>query len=150
MTWVIAGTTAAMLAAGAAKSAAVDAPRADRQRKLAAETQRYSPWTGMSAEPVKEADYFGNMLQFGTTGAMLGQGVRNMGLQADMQGKMGSVLDSEIARNNAMAAHMGQGSLSPGGVPTLTGPAAQQSPWMQMGGYEDPLGMRSIRGPVGY
>lgn len=62
---------------GLLKSFAVDAPRAERQRKLAAETARYSPWTNMVPGAVNEADPFGSALQMGTTGAMLGQGMQS-------------------------------------------------------------------------
>jgi hypothetical protein len=58
-------------AAGLAKSHFIDKPKEQRQRKLAAETQRYSPWTGMQADKVQEADPFGSALQYGTTGAMM-------------------------------------------------------------------------------
>lgn len=65
-----------MLAIGSAlglgKSALIDAPREKRQRKLAAATQRYSPWTGLRANPIQEADPFGSALQFGATGASMG------------------------------------------------------------------------------
>lgn len=62
---------------GLLKSFLSDQPRAERQRKLAAETARYSPWTGMNPQAVQEADPFGSALQFGTTGAMLGQGLQS-------------------------------------------------------------------------
>ncbi len=65
------------LGLGAAKHFISDKPRAERQRKLNAEIIRYSPWTGMAPQQVDEPDLFGNLLQFGTTGAMLGQGVAN-------------------------------------------------------------------------
>lgn len=59
-------------ALGLVKSQVVDKPKADKQRKLAAETQRYSPWTHLQANPVQEADPFGSVLQYGVTGGMLG------------------------------------------------------------------------------
>ncbi len=48
-----------------------DAAREARERKVAAATQRYSPWTGMQAAPVRSADIFGSALQGATTGAMV-------------------------------------------------------------------------------
>lgn len=48
--------------AGALKHLVSDAPRAARQRKLAAETQRYSPWTKMQAGPVEDPSLFGNII----------------------------------------------------------------------------------------
>ena len=57
-------------------SAIIDKPKEDRQRKLAAETQRYSPWTGLEAGSIQEADPFGTALQFGMTGASMGAGMQ--------------------------------------------------------------------------
>ncbi len=68
MSWWAVG----MAVAGLAKSELIDRPAAEKQRKLAAKTQELSPWTGMEAAPVKEADPFGSGLQFGATGAAIG------------------------------------------------------------------------------
>lgn len=62
--------------AGLLKSQLIDAPREARQRKLAAATQRYSPWTGLQAQPIMPADPFGNALQFGATGAALDSNIK--------------------------------------------------------------------------
>lgn len=62
-----------MAGAGAAKSELIDKKQAEADRKLAAATQRLSPWTGLKADRVKEADPFGTALQFGATGAMMGE-----------------------------------------------------------------------------
>ena len=62
---------------GLLKSQTVDKDREKRQRKLAAETQRYSPWTGLKAGPIQEADPFGSALQYGGAGAMMGAGYAN-------------------------------------------------------------------------
>lgn len=61
--------------AGLAKGLFADAPRANRQRKLAAETTRYSPWTGLQAQQVQEADPFGSALQGLATGASMDQAI---------------------------------------------------------------------------
>lgn len=58
---------------GLAKSELIDRPREERQRKQAAITARWSPWTGMSPGQIQEADPFGSALQGGLTGAMLAQ-----------------------------------------------------------------------------
>ncbi len=63
---IIGGTT------GLAKGLLVDSPRASRQRKLQAETTRYSPWTGLTGQAPQEADLFGSTMQGLTGGAMLG------------------------------------------------------------------------------
>jgi len=68
---------AIMAAAGAAKAMTVDKAREDRQRKLATETARYSPWTGMTPGQIQEADPFGSALQMGATGFGMGQGMQN-------------------------------------------------------------------------
>jgi hypothetical protein len=60
---------------GAAKNILVDQPREKKQRKLAAEVTRYSPWTGHEAQPVKPASMFESMLGYGGTGAMIGSSV---------------------------------------------------------------------------
>jgi len=65
-----------LIAAGAlglGKSVLIDKPREKRQRKVAAETIRYSPWTGLSAQPIQEADPFGSTLQGAALGASLAQ-----------------------------------------------------------------------------
>lgn len=70
MSWVM---VAVGVGTGVAKSELVDRPKEDRQRKLAAATQRYSPWTGLKAQPVQEADPFGSALQGGMAGATFAQ-----------------------------------------------------------------------------
>lgn len=70
MVWAI---PLAMAAAGMLKSNLVDRPREKRDRALAAETQRYSPWTGLKANQIREADPFGAALQGGMTGMQMGQ-----------------------------------------------------------------------------
>lgn len=146
MTWVIAGTTLASLAMGAGKYAA-DSSKAGRQRKLAAETQRYSPWTGLEAKAPDEPSLAGTELQFGSMGAQMGMGIHNMGVQQGMQEKMGGLLDSEIARNNALASSMGGGSITPsimssGGA--APGGGGGLPAWFGMG-YEDPINLRSVK-----
>jgi hypothetical protein len=73
---------------GLLKSELVDRPKEERQRALAAETQRYSPWTGLQANKVQEADPFGSAMQFGTTGAMMGSGIQNMQSQNKLMDNM--------------------------------------------------------------
>lgn len=64
---------AVMGAAGLAKSELIDRPREERQRKQAAITARWSPWTGMAPNAIREADPFGSAIQGGLAGAMIGQ-----------------------------------------------------------------------------
>lgn len=83
-------TIAAVLGGvGLAKSAFIDTPKENRDRELAAETQRYSPWTGLKAGEIREADPLGSTLQGGVSGYMLGQNMekqklQNKWLQADI------------------------------------------------------------------
>jgi hypothetical protein len=86
MSWVAVGIGAAV---GLTKAYAVDAPKEARQRKLAAATQRYSPWTGLKAGSVQEADPFGSTLQGGMAGATYG--VQNKAL-AGKSGGGGSTI----------------------------------------------------------
>lgn len=75
-------------ALGLAKSELIDKPQAKKDRKLAAETQRLSPWTGLEASPVKEADPFGTALQFGAAGAQMGQGYKRAELDEAMANRL--------------------------------------------------------------
>lgn len=58
---------------GLIKHFAFDKPKADRERKLEAETQRYSPWTGLSARRASDPNPLDNVMQFGSTGLGLQQ-----------------------------------------------------------------------------
>lgn len=64
---------------GIVKHFASDKPKEERQRRLAAETARYSPWTGMQPQQVQDADIFGNVMQGGLTGASFAQGLQGLG-----------------------------------------------------------------------
>lgn len=94
---------------GLLKSAMVDAPKAERQRSLAATTQRYSPWTKLAAAPVQEADPFSTALQFGGLGASL--------VGAKQQA------DSENAYTDALTRQADQGNLIGGGGKSSSPPS---------------------------
>ncbi len=51
----------------------MDKEKEDKQRVLAAETARWSPWTGMQAQMPQQADLAGSVMQGAVTGAMMGQ-----------------------------------------------------------------------------
>jgi hypothetical protein len=57
---------------GLMKSKSIDEPRANRERDLAAKTQELSPWTGLRANPVNEANPLDDFMQYGATGLMIG------------------------------------------------------------------------------
>lgn len=66
---------------GLLKSQAVDVPAAQRQAKLQAEIAKMSPWSKMQPDvgsvtaANQAANPFSSMLQFGSTGALIGQGL---------------------------------------------------------------------------
>lgn len=74
----------------------LDQGREAKDRQVAAETTRYSPWTHMQAQPVQRADLLGSAMQGGTAGAMMGQGYQNM------QNQQGLV-DAQTGYYNAAA-----------------------------------------------
>ena len=66
-------TIGVMAGLGLAKSELIDRPREERQRRQAAITARWSPWTGMAPGGIQEADPLGTAMESGLTGAMLSQ-----------------------------------------------------------------------------
>lgn len=70
---------AVMGGAGLLKSELIDRPREQEQRRQAAITARWSPWTGMAPGAIQSADPFGAVLQGATTGAVLGQNLNLAG-----------------------------------------------------------------------
>jgi len=79
------GVAAILGGAGLLKSELVDRPKEKRQRQLAAETQRYSPWTGLSAQPIQEADPWGSVIGGGATGLSLGQSLERATLEDELK-----------------------------------------------------------------
>lgn len=82
---------------GLAKSELIDKPKEARQRELAARTQELSPWTGIQAGKIQEADPFGTAMQYGATGLSMS---RQMKYDEAMEnalkrGEYGSVLKSD-------------------------------------------------------
>lgn len=110
-------------AVGGLKAGLVDEPAAERQRKLAASTQRYSPWTGLKANAVKEPDYFGSALGFGTAGAQVG-----MGLQQN-------ALNEKIAERLTAGAPMTVNAQAGGGPYSLLPQAYGQNPFQLSNPY---------------
>jgi hypothetical protein len=82
---------------GLAKWGLVDRPREERQRKLAAETARLSPWTGLKPSAVQESDLLGNLMQGGSTGAGMGQNYQRMGSDQKLNDAMTSYYGSRQA-----------------------------------------------------
>src|SRR4051812_793732 len=78
--------------AGLAKSELIDRPRAARDRQMQAEIARYSPWSGMKADPsmIHEADPLGSAMQGGMAGIMLDQNGAKTAASGGSAGAVGS------------------------------------------------------------
>ena len=72
--------TVALIASMIGKTA-MDVGKEKRDRKLAAATQKFSPWTGLRAGEIQEADPFGNVAQFGMAAAGNEQAVQKQAMQ---------------------------------------------------------------------
>lgn len=70
--------------AGLLKAETTDKSKADRERTLAAATQRYAPWTGLKAQPVQEPDPLGSALSGAATGAQLQGNYQNSQAQTGL------------------------------------------------------------------
>jgi hypothetical protein len=68
MSWPIIAAAAVL---GLMKSQLVDKPKEKSDRRIASATTRYSPWTNMTAGPIREADPLGTALSYGITGGAL-------------------------------------------------------------------------------
>jgi hypothetical protein len=66
-------TIGVMAGLGLAKSELIDRPKEEEQRRRAAITARWSPWTGMAPGGIQTADPLGSAMEAGLTGAMLSQ-----------------------------------------------------------------------------
>lgn len=161
MPWI----AAALVAAELAKTAFVDAPAAERQRKLAGAKEANSWLTGQHAGPVQEPNYAGNAVAGAATGLQLGQGLENqqaankqseatsnlLNAQASAKATEGltaptaPAYDSTPPLQDNTHAQMGMGEagyLSGQGAPQganpagPAGPAQPQGPWLR--GYTNP------------
>lgn len=93
--------------AGLLKSELVDKPKENYQRKLAAATQRYSPWTGLKAGPIELADPLGSALQYGTTGAQMGNAYNMSQAQQGWLNRGGSPTYTASMNGNQPAGYNG-------------------------------------------
>lgn len=121
--------------AGLVKEATLGADKERRDRTLAAETQRYSPWTGLKAGGIKEADPFGSALQGGFGGFALGSSIQSAEADNALKRKQAQYLDRNTGRVKASDAQWKTG-FEPNEGPR------QLSPWGQM--------RQTPRGPVMY
>lgn len=116
---------------GLLKGGVLDKNKEKRQRKQEAEIARYSPWTGMQAQRVQEADPLGSAMQGAMGGAMLGQGLGGMGgggaAAAAPAGGAAATSDPGVAASlTGGQSQMGQ--TAPGVDPAM----AQKYPWLAM------------------
>jgi len=95
---------------GLAKSELVDRPREAEQRRRAAITARWSPWTGMAPNAIQSADPFGSAIETGLTGAVVGQNQQK--------------IDNQKAKDLA--------ELNLAGGQTSAQPATQPQTWQMM------------------
>lgn len=124
---------------GLLKSLAVDMPKAERQRKLAAETARYNPWTNAQAGPVQEADPIASAGQFGLAGAQFKSGMDQDKLNAEIAERVSKTKAytpiNVTAQAGAANPYAGLGNLF--AQPPAAQPAPQQprSPYSLGGNY---------------
>lgn len=108
--------------AGLLKSEFVDKPREERDRELAVATQRLSPFTGLKANKIREADPAASALQFGLAGASMGQQSAQLGQNQQLLDMHQQKLDQ-----NALAEQVGGSAVqNPRGL--LAAPQAPQIP----------------------
>ncbi len=125
---------------GLAKTGVEAAYSAPRSRKLAAETQRYSPWTGLQAQPVERVDPFGNLMQ----GAVAGAGMQQAAQRAEnvdrwlglMEKKYGINQPPEDLESGPFMQETGRGdviekAMGARGVAGAAGPTG--NPWARLG-----------------
>ncbi len=116
--------TIGMLGFGAL-NAESDLQREKRQTKLASETQRYSPWTGLRANDVAPANPIGDLAQAGAGALAYNQDQKvlqgNQALQAAQIAAMGS---GKIAANG----QMNPNAWSKVGQPAFTARAMDNAP----------------------
>lgn len=109
MSWVAVGMAAAGVVAGKMKNDQAKAVEA-KQVKLASETQRYSPWTGMSAGPVQHAGSAGaDMFGGGVQGAMMGSAI-GKGMNGAAVAEPGAM--ASTAGNTGMTGSAGANTMS--------------------------------------
>lgn len=113
---------------GLLKSEMIDRPKEQRQRALAASTQRYSPWTGLKANPIQEADPVGSALTYGSTGAQMGANMQDSAAKNNLMNAQSQWLKNNPSSYSA-AAPMATGAGSYNYSPGIMAPTSYNSPW---------------------
>lgn len=127
------GTLAALgvgAALGGAKHLLVDQPKYEAKKKLAAETQRYSPWTGLRAEMPDQPSLFENAVGGAGYGlaaqAPVNDAISKYGLvDASGAGGAGGMMMPEMGSGFAPKQQFGLGG-------NFNFASNQQSPWMSL------------------
>lgn len=109
-------------ALGLAKSEFSDRPKAERQRKLAATTAKWSPWTGMQPVMPQEPDPLGSAVKYGLTGAVLGQALGG-GTEEAADGEFTDATAQDVS--NYTPTERGIGNIPQGVMPQSPGAAAR-------------------------
>jgi hypothetical protein len=113
---------------GLLKGATLDKAKEKRDRELQSATARYSPWTGLKARDVENADPIGSGLAFGSAGAQLGQNMQSASNANELNKAMAGYYKAQAA---ATAPQMNYE------VPSIESPAqvqpayfnARRNPW---------------------
>lgn len=96
----------------------MDSKKEDKDRKIQAETTRYSPWTHMQAAAPQRADFLGSAMQGGMTGAAMGQNVNNSNQQNALLQSQQNYWDKMLKQQTAPAPQMAGGYAGYGaGIP---------------------------------
>jgi hypothetical protein len=126
------GLELALLGAGIGflKNEFVDKPQEAEDRERADRITRWSPWTGMKPNPVREANLFNNVLQGGMAGMMFGQNLDAAQAAKDSAALQGGLIDSQTKLAKAQAEALSR-------QPALGGEADEFSRWWnaKYGGY---------------
>lgn len=104
---------AAGAALGLAKNRMAAAQAADERKRQAA-IARYSPWTGMQAHSVQDPNMFGDILQGGASGAMLGGGYNAMTAAPAAAGGTAAAAEGASAAGGSAASGAGAGTAGAG------------------------------------
>lgn len=112
-----------------------DEKKEERQNKLASAQTRYSPWTGIRAQPVAPSNPTGDLAQGYAGGMAMDQNQAN-------QGNQQKLIDAQIKAMNAYSGRQaGQQSPMMGGGAgpmSMSGGQSGGSPWSSL--YNNPLG----------
>ena len=76
--------SAIMAGGGLLKGELIDKPKEAQDVWLAAQTQRYSPWTGLKAGAIQRADPMASAMQGGVQGYAMGQNIQGAEVEQEL------------------------------------------------------------------